>query len=201
MNFIIHPCSSFIMPCFPLEETRDFCCSAASSVISKLFYAIFIFIFAVVGATLGAVTGAFVGAKTKMGFMPGVAIGAIKGTFLSIKLLKISLIMCSSNDLALATRYHLLQPINVHESTTFIQVSLNEGLSKDSMENIPKLRITEENIWDSLRSRIPCSICLEEFLQWEIVHRLPQCNHMFHVSCLQKWVKSHKSCPLCRRNF
>ncbi|XP_039000271.1 NEP1-interacting protein-like 1 isoform X2 [Hibiscus syriacus] len=181
MNFIIHPCSSFIMPCFPLEETRDFCCSAASSVISKLFYAIFIFIFAVVGATLGAVTGAFVGAKTKMGFMPGVAIGAIKGTFLSIKLLKISLIMCSSNDLALATRYHLLQP--------------------DSMENIPKLRITEENIWDSLRSRIPCSICLEEFLQWEIVHRLPQCNHMFHVSCLQKWVKSHKSCPLCRRNF
>ncbi|GMI78563.1 Arabidopsis Toxicos en Levadura 26 [Hibiscus trionum] len=193
MNFTIYPSSSsssLSMPCFPVEEARNFCCSAASSVISKLLYAIFILIFAVAGATLGAVTGGFVGAKTKMGLMYGVAVGAMKGSFLSIKLLKISVIICSSNDLGVATRYHrLLQPINVH------------GLSKESMEKIPKMRIKEEKLWDSFRSRNSCSICLEEFLAWETVHRLPQCQHMFHVWCLQKWVRWHTSCPLCRRDF
>ncbi|KAL4272496.1 hypothetical protein GQ457_13G019430 [Hibiscus cannabinus] len=182
MSFTI--CPSFSISCFPVEEARDFCCSAASSLISKVLYAIFIFVFAVVGATLGAITGALVGAKTKTGLMHGVAVGSIKGSFLCIKLLEISLTICSSNDLALATRYrHLLQP--------------------DSMEKIPKMRITEENLWGrgSFRSRNPCSICLEDFFAWETVHSLPKCQHMFHVSCLQKWGRRRTSCPLCRRDF
>ncbi|KAK8309304.1 hypothetical protein V6Z12_D02G117300, partial [Gossypium hirsutum] len=139
-----------------------------------------------IGATLGGLTGAFVGAKTKMGLMYGAAVGVKEGSFLSIKLFQISLLICSSNDSALATRY-LLQPINVFESATpFIQVPWNkEGLSEDSMDKIPKMRITEEN----------------DLLPWETVHRLPQCHHTFHISCVQKWLMGHKSCPLCRRNF
>ncbi|KAH1097219.1 hypothetical protein J1N35_014140 [Gossypium stocksii] len=199
MDFTICPSSSFIMPCFLAQEARKFCCSAASAVITELFFAIFIFIFAVVGATLGGLTGAFVGAKTKMGLMHEAAVGVMEGSFLSIKLFQISLLICSSNDSALATRY-LLQPINVFESTTpFIQVPWNkEGLSEDSMDKIPNMRITEENVPSNTN---PCSICLEDLLPWETVHRLPQCHHMFHISCVQKWLMGQKSCPLCRRNF
>ncbi|KAG4158067.1 hypothetical protein ERO13_D02G099000v2 [Gossypium hirsutum] len=94
-----------------------------------------------------------------MGLMYGAAVGVKEGSFLSIKLFQISLLICSSNDSALATRY-LLQPINVFESATpFIQVPWNkEGLSEDSMDKIPKMRITEENV---LSNTNPCSICLE----------------------------------------
>ncbi|XP_021284163.1 NEP1-interacting protein 1-like [Herrania umbratica] len=199
MDLSLCPSASFIMSCFPAEEARELCCLATSAVISKLFYAIFISIFAVVGATLGALTGAYVGAKTKIGCLHGATVGAVKGSFFSIKFFKISLIVCSSDDVA--TRY-LLQSINALDST-FNQVPWNipEGLSKESIQNIPKIRITEENVWDSSRNRISCSICLQDFLQGEVVHSLPHCHHMFHVSCIQKWLGEHKSCPLCRRSF
>ncbi|XP_022772618.1 NEP1-interacting protein 1-like [Durio zibethinus] len=197
LDLSICPSPSYIMSCFPVEEARELCCSAVSAVITKLFYAIFIFIFAVVGATLGAVTGAFVGAKTKIGCLHGAAVGAIKGSFLTVKLFKISVIVWSSDNMSTS---YLLQLINPFDSR-FNKVPENERLSKSSTEKIPKIRITEENIWDSSRNRICCSICLQDFLPGEIVHSLPQCHHMFHMSCIGKWQIGHKSCPLCRRNF
>ncbi|KAK8646400.1 hypothetical protein V6N13_120189 [Hibiscus sabdariffa] len=189
----------FIMSCnFPVEEARELCCSAASALVIKLFYAIFIFIFAVVGATLGVLTGAFVGSKTKMGCLQGAMVGAIKGGFFSISLFKISVRVCSS-DGDTATTY-LLQPVNAFESA-LDEAIWNEGLPRDSIAKIPKTRITEDNVWDSFRNRISCSICLEDFTPVETVHSLPHCHHMFHSSCIQQWLVDHKSCPLCRREF
>ncbi|XVF35911.1 hypothetical protein REPUB_Repub19eG0012500 [Reevesia pubescens] len=103
MHLSISPSPSLIISCFSAEEARELCCSAASAVITKLLYAIFIFIFAVVGATFGALIGAFVGAKTNIGCLHGATIGAIKGSYYSIKFLKILLIVCSSDDMV--TRY------------------------------------------------------------------------------------------------
>ncbi|MBA0691517.1 hypothetical protein Goari_009139 [Gossypium aridum] len=91
----------------PVEEIRELCCSAALALVTKLSYAIFIFLFAV-GATLGALTGAFVGTKTEMGCLHGALVGAIKGSFFSINLFKISLRICRSDDIS--TTY-LLQPV------------------------------------------------------------------------------------------
>ena len=43
-----------------------------------------------------------------------------------------------------------------------------------------------------------CAICLEDCnMIWK---RLP-CGHMFHRSCIRKWMKNKKTCPLCRREF
>ncbi|MBA0865108.1 hypothetical protein Goshw_009076 [Gossypium schwendimanii] len=118
-----------------------------------------------VGATLGALTGAFVGTKTKMGCLHGAMVGAIKGSLFSINLFKISLRICLSDDIS--TTY-LLQPVSVFYST-FNEVIRNE-LSKDSMAKIPKTRITEQNVWDSFRNRISCSICLEVFFSSFVVY-------------------------------
>ncbi|KAG8492151.1 hypothetical protein CXB51_015715 [Gossypium anomalum] len=191
----ICPCP-FIMPCFPAEDATALCCSAASLVISKLFHAIFIFIFSVVGATLGAMVGAFVGAKTKIGWLHGATVGAIRGSFFSIKLFEFSLIVCSSDDMATS---YFFQPINAFDSA-FNGVPRSGGVSKESIRNMPTIIITEENVWDSSRNPISCSICLQNFMHGEIVHSLPHCHHMFHISCIEKWLVGHKSCPLCRRN-
>ncbi|KAF2288096.1 hypothetical protein GH714_004364 [Hevea brasiliensis] len=46
-----------------------------------------------------------------------------------------------------------------------------------------------------------CSVCLSEFRENESLRLLPKCNHAFHLPCIDTWLKSHASCPLCRANI
>ncbi|KAI3665071.1 hypothetical protein L6452_43688 [Arctium lappa] len=43
-----------------------------------------------------------------------------------------------------------------------------------------------------------CAVCLGEFQDEESLRILPKCNHAFHVSCIDTWLRSHKNCPVCR---
>ncbi|KAA8517535.1 hypothetical protein F0562_017835 [Nyssa sinensis] len=46
-----------------------------------------------------------------------------------------------------------------------------------------------------------CPICLGDFVDGEKVRVLPNCNHGFHVRCIDTWLKSHSSCPNCRHSL
>ena len=46
-----------------------------------------------------------------------------------------------------------------------------------------------------------CPICLGEFVDGEKVRVLPNCNHGFHVRCIDTWLQSHSSCPTCRQSL
>ncbi|KAH0465904.1 hypothetical protein IEQ34_006007 [Dendrobium chrysotoxum] len=43
-----------------------------------------------------------------------------------------------------------------------------------------------------------CAVCLSEFADGENIRLLPECKHCFHVNCIDKWLQSHSSCPVCR---
>ncbi|XP_062221211.1 RING-H2 finger protein ATL72-like [Phragmites australis] len=43
-----------------------------------------------------------------------------------------------------------------------------------------------------------CAVCLEEIESGEMVRQLPACRHLFHVECIDMWLHSHSTCPLCR---
>ncbi|KAK9053739.1 hypothetical protein SSX86_024813 [Deinandra increscens subsp. villosa] len=43
-----------------------------------------------------------------------------------------------------------------------------------------------------------CAICLGEYEDDEWVKTIPNCFHVFHVSCIDTWFETHSSCPLCR---
>lgn len=45
---------------------------------------------------------------------------------------------------------------------------------------------------------VGCAICLSEFEEGEEVRTLPECCHSFHVACIDMWLYSHWSCPMCR---
>lgn len=42
-----------------------------------------------------------------------------------------------------------------------------------------------------------CSICQDEFVVDEEVVQLP-CLHLFHPSCIERWLRMHNQCPVCR---
>ncbi|XP_058110988.1 RING-H2 finger protein ATL32-like [Magnolia sinica] len=45
-----------------------------------------------------------------------------------------------------------------------------------------------------------CAVCLGEFEDGERLRSLPNCGHIFHISCIDTWFRTHSSCPLCRSN-
>ncbi|KAJ4874921.1 RING-H2 finger protein ATL54 [Raphanus sativus] len=51
---------------------------------------------------------------------------------------------------------------------------------------------------DGLIERTDCPVCLNEFQEDESLRLLPKCNHAFHITCIDTWLRSHTSCPLCR---
>ncbi|CAJ1978848.1 unnamed protein product [Sphenostylis stenocarpa] len=43
-----------------------------------------------------------------------------------------------------------------------------------------------------------CVVCLNALEGEEKVKLLPNCKHFFHISCIDTWLGSHSTCPLCR---
>lgn len=65
-------------------------------------------------------------------------------------------------------------------------------------ELIPVYEYRKEDAPEKESEGQECSICLSGFLDGEGVRRLPQCRHLFHRACIDMWLYSHASCPLCR---
>ncbi|OBZ77552.1 E3 ubiquitin ligase BIG BROTHER-related protein [Grifola frondosa] len=43
-----------------------------------------------------------------------------------------------------------------------------------------------------------CPICLDDYAPTDPVLKIPGCSHWFHKTCLEKWLKTARSCPVCR---
>ena len=47
-----------------------------------------------------------------------------------------------------------------------------------------------------------CAICLSDFICGDPIYILPRCDHIFHQSCMAKWLDQQQStCPLCRSSL
>ncbi|KAG4929944.1 hypothetical protein AAZX31_17G089000 [Glycine max] len=56
---------------------------------------------------------------------------------------------------------------------------------------------------DLLGSKEPfdCAVCLCEFSEDDKLRLLPMCTHAFHMNCLDTWLLSNSTCPLCRASL
>lgn len=68
------------------------------------------------------------------------------------------------------------------------------GLEKSVVEALP----TFEYKPSEANSKLECVVCLEEFEDGEKGRTLPKCGHNFHLDCIDMWLHSHSTCPLCR---
>lgn len=46
-----------------------------------------------------------------------------------------------------------------------------------------------------------CAVCLCEFEGEDKLRLLPKCSHAFHMDCIDTWLLSHSTCPLCRASL
>lgn len=49
-----------------------------------------------------------------------------------------------------------------------------------------------------LKTPLDCAVCLCEFEPEDKLRLLPKCSHAFHMECIDTWLLSHSTCPLCR---
>ncbi|KAK3221213.1 hypothetical protein Dsin_008238 [Dipteronia sinensis] len=71
----------------------------------------------------------------------------------------------------------------------------NSGIDRTVIESLPLFR------FGSLRGQkdwLECAVCLTRFDPTEVLRLLPKCKHAFHVECVDTWLDSHSTCPLCR---
>lgn len=77
----------------------------------------------------------------------------------------------------------------------------NTGLKKTAMKALPIVEYRSANSKLPAGLATECPICLAEFGEGEKVRVLPNCNHRFHMECIDKWLNSHSSCPVCRHSL
>ncbi|KAK4263247.1 hypothetical protein QN277_028685 [Acacia crassicarpa] len=45
---------------------------------------------------------------------------------------------------------------------------------------------------------LECVVCSDEFNEGDLLRVLPNCDHFFHLNCIDEWLRTNKTCPLCR---
>ncbi|CAM6127760.1 unnamed protein product [Calypogeia fissa] len=65
---------------------------------------------------------------------------------------------------------------------------------------IRKIPIFEFIKGDGFTVETECPVCLMEFVDKQELRMLPKCAHAFHIHCVDTWLTSHSTCPLCRAN-
>ncbi|CAN1151271.1 RING-H2 finger protein ATL46 [Linum perenne] len=49
-----------------------------------------------------------------------------------------------------------------------------------------------------IKEPFDCAVCLCEFSEKDKLRLLPICSHAFHIDCIDAWLLSNSTCPICR---
>ncbi|OMO76306.1 Zinc finger, RING-type [Corchorus capsularis] len=78
----------------------------------------------------------------------------------------------------------------------------SSGLDPSVIASLPtftyKVTTTANHQVDDDEDHEECSVCLGATEAESTVRLLPNCKHMFHVECIDMWLGSHTTCPICR---
>ena len=79
------------------------------------------------------------------------------------------------------------------------------GLDPDTINSLPIILhrsvVTNSEGKHGFIEETECSICLGVFEDEEKLQVLPECNHAYHSECVDKWLSSQSSCPICRASL
>ncbi|KAL0437882.1 UNVERIFIED_CONTAM: RING-H2 finger protein ATL7 [Sesamum latifolium] len=71
------------------------------------------------------------------------------------------------------------------------------GLKKELREMLPVIVFKESfSVKDT-----QCSVCLGDYQAEDRLQQIPSCGHTFHMDCIDLWLATHTTCPLCRKSL
>ncbi|CAN6717936.1 unnamed protein product [Malus baccata var. baccata] len=72
----------------------------------------------------------------------------------------------------------------------------DSGLDQATIDSLPVFFC--EDIVGLKEEPFDCAVCLCEFSDQDKLRLLPVCGHAFHIDCIDTWLLSNSTCPLCR---
>lgn len=83
---------------------------------------------------------------------------------------------------------------------TYIETEATDESEEDSSERVRNINFEKLNKFIVNKSNKPCDdcpICLDEFKCRQHCRRFG-CSHVFHKTCIDKWLTKNTQCPVCR---
>ncbi|TKY52731.1 RING-H2 finger protein ATL16 [Spatholobus suberectus] len=90
-----------------------------------------------------------------------------------------------------------------HNEDPFIAFSpamWNRGLDESVIREIPTFQFIKGEEGED-QNVYGCVVCLTEFKEHDVLKVLPNCNHAFHLDCIDIWLQTNSNCPLCRSSI
>ncbi|KAJ1290031.1 hypothetical protein BS78_02G210800 [Paspalum vaginatum] len=75
------------------------------------------------------------------------------------------------------------------------------GVDAAVLESFPTMAYADVKAHKAGKGALECAVCLSEFDDDETLRLLPKCSHVFHPDCIDTWLASHVTCPVCRANL
>ncbi|KAF9559948.1 hypothetical protein CPC08DRAFT_637153, partial [Agrocybe pediades] len=84
-------------------------------------------------------------------------------------------------------------------------ISLSQWLGDAKPKSTPsdileKMEKAQYKDWATDDSDKRCPICLDDYGQTDKVLKLTNCAHWLHQDCLQRWLQTSNTCPVCRKS-
>ncbi|KAF3434419.1 hypothetical protein FNV43_RR25522 [Rhamnella rubrinervis] len=78
--------------------------------------------------------------------------------------------------------------------------SVVTGLDDATLRSFPKLLYAQAKLHKAANSTASCccSICLADYKGRDLLRLLPDCGHLFHLKCVDPWLRLNPTCPMCR---
>ncbi|EFJ06696.1 hypothetical protein SELMODRAFT_186618 [Selaginella moellendorffii] len=71
------------------------------------------------------------------------------------------------------------------------------GLDQVTLESYPRIVFSAQQPLPHPQDTA-CAICLADYREAEMLRVLPDCRHVFHVQCIDSWMRLQATCPMCR---
>ncbi|KAJ9693853.1 hypothetical protein PVL29_009694 [Vitis rotundifolia] len=72
------------------------------------------------------------------------------------------------------------------------------GIDEATILSYPKMVYSEAKLQHKDSTAACCSICLADYKGSDMLRLLPDCGHLFHLKCVDPWLRLHPTCPVCR---
>ncbi|XP_038883587.1 RING-H2 finger protein ATL70-like [Benincasa hispida] len=137
-------------------------------------------------------SGGFLSSSNIGGF--GYGIGVSLGLLILITTILLASYYCTRNSLSSTSANR--SPPQTEEQLEAVIVEI--GLDQETITSYPKLLYSEAKLQKNDSTASCCSICLADYKNSDVLRLLPDCGHLFHLKCVDPWLRLHPTCPVCR---